>query len=228
VPSTCRGEFAHRVRGGGPSAPGVRDRLGNSPVALARCLLCSNSMGHITNHSPTQHVYRGRGLHTVRTPPCDTPDPAEIKVPTIADSVPATWIMSQEVICAREDLDLEALTDLILRRHIGCVPVINADGHPIGMITKFDLVEQLIAADDPEAAPVLTAGQLMMPIALTLDEHATIAHVAAMMAVEDIHHIPIVTVDGCLIGVISSMDIVRWLAANDGFLLQDASMGGSP
>jgi CBS domain-containing protein len=185
-------------------------------------------MGHITNLPPIQHVYRGRGLHTVHTPPCDRHDPAEIKIPTIADSVPATWIMSQEVICAREDLDLEALTDLILRRHIGCVPVVNTEGHPIGMITKFDLVEQLLAADAPEAATLaLTAGQLMMPIALTLDEHATVAHVAAMMAVEDIHHIPIVAGDGCLIGVVSSMDIVRWLAANDGFLLQGSSSAGS-
>jgi CBS domain-containing protein len=164
----------------------------------------------------------------VHKPPCDTPDPAEIKIPTIADSVPATWIMSQEVICARKDLEVHALLDLMVRRRLGCVPVVDAEGHPLGMITKLDLVEQALAEKQPEPiAPALVAEQLMMPLALTLDEHATIAHAAAMMAAEDIHHVPIVTESGCLIGVVSTMDIVRWLAANDGFLPQDSSAEGS-
>ncbi|HEX2691035.1 MAG TPA: CBS domain-containing protein [Kofleriaceae bacterium] len=160
----------------------------------------------------------------MRIPPCDKPDPADVKVPTIADSVPATWIMSQEVICASEDLDVEALMDLMIRRRIGCVPVVDANGHPIGMITKFDLVEQVLAAKNSDASDSpLVAGKLMMPLALTLDEHATIAHTAAVMAIEDVHHVPIVADSGCLIGVVSTMDIVRWLAANDGFVRQDTS-----
>ena len=164
----------------------------------------------------------------MRTPPCDTPAPAEVKIPTIADSVPATWIMSQEVVCARKDLEVETLVDLMVRRRLGCVPVVDADGHPLGMITKLDLVEQALAEKQPDPiAPALVASQLMMPLALTLDEHATIAHAAAMMAAEDIHHIPIVSESGCLLGVVSTMDIVRWLAANDGFVAQGSSAAGS-
>jgi CBS domain-containing protein len=98
-------------------------------------------------------------------------------------------------------------------------------GRPIGMVTKLDLLERLIATEslDPEhpAAPGLppeTASDLMMPLAITLAEHATVAHVAALMARESIHHIPIVDGSGRLIGVVSTMDVVRWLAANDGFI----------
>ena len=64
----------------------------------------------------------------------------------------------------------------------------------------------------------------MMPLAFTLDEHATIDHVAAMMSIEGVHHVPIVAESGCLIGVVSSLDIVRWLATNDG--LVDSSSPG--
>jgi CBS domain-containing protein len=58
----------------------------------------------------------------------------------------------------------------------------------------------------------------MLALAFSLDERATIAQAAAMMAIEDLHHVPIVSVEGRLIGVVSSLDIVRWLARNDGVI----------
>lgn len=179
-----------------------------------------------TSPPPTQHVYRGQGSHTVRVPICESDDPELLRLPTIADLLPVRRIMSREVVCAREDLEVGALTELMMRRHIGCVPVVDERGRPIGMITKFDLVEQLFAAraDHGARAPT-TAGQVMMPLAITLDEHATIAHAAAMMSLEDVHHIAIVAASGALIGVISTMDIVRWLASNDGVLAGDEARG---
>lgn len=174
------------------------------------------------NAPPTQRIYCGHGSHSVHTPACEAAQPAIPPVPTIADVVPAYRIMTREVICAREDLEVGSLMDLIVRRHIGCVPIVDERGHPIGMVTKFDLVEQLLAARQPEAGvPPLVASQVMMPLAITLDEHATIAHAAAMMSIEDVHHVPIVADSGCLIGVVSTMDIVRWLASNDGVFGSD-------
>jgi CBS-domain-containing membrane protein len=182
-------------------------------------------MEPMTNSPPTQHVYRGQGSHSVRVPVCDTDEAGLLRLPTIADLLPARRIMSREVVCARDDLEVGTLTDLMMRRHIGCIPVVDERGRPIGMITKFDLVEQLFAARSDRAARApTTAGQVMMPLAISLDEHATIAHVAAMMALEDVHHVAIVAGSGALIGVISTMDIVRWLASNDGVLASDDAL----
>lgn len=172
------------------------------------------------NPPPTQHVFRSNGSHTVRVQICEiVDDPGPPQVPTISDLVPVRQIMSREVICAREDLEIGALLDLMVARHIGCVPVVDERGRPIGMVTKFDVVEQLLATRTPdpdgEPPPAATVGEVMMPLAITLDEHATIAHAAAMMSVEDVHHVPIVAGGGPLIGIISAMDIVRWLASND-------------
>ena len=170
---------------------------------------------------PTQHIYRGRGSHAVRVPEYELDTAGVSPVPTIADRVPVSQIMSREVICAREDLEVAALMDLMVRRHIGCVPVINERGRPIGMVTKFDLVEQMQFSRTRAEAPA-TAGALMMPLAITLDERASVAHAAALMAIEDVHHVAIVADSGALIGVVSSMDIVRWLAGNDGVMISDA------
>jgi CBS domain-containing protein len=168
------------------------------------------------NSLPTQHVFRGHGSHSVRVPICQTDGEGMPQVPTIADLISVRQIMSREVVCAREDLDAGALIDLMMRRRIGCVPVVDERGRPIGMVTKTDVVEQQLTATLHGTPPAATAGALMMPLAITLDEHATVAHAAAMMAVEDFHHVAIVSDGGALIGVISTMDIVRWLAANDG------------
>jgi CBS domain-containing protein len=167
---------------------------------------------------PIQHIHRRRGMVTLTLPPCAVGDPVAARSPTIADTVPVTWVMTREVICAAEDLDVDTILDLLVGKHVGCVPVVDGDGRPVGMITKLDIVEQILAVKDPEQDPALDAGRLMMPLALTLDEHATMAHAAALMAAEDVHHVPIVEECGRLIGVISSLDVVRWLAANDGYL----------
>lgn len=151
---------------------------------------------------------------------CTEADRELVKVPTIADVVPLTQIMSRDIKCARRDLDALEVARLMLRDHIGCMPVVDEIGRPAGMITKLDLVEHLVAIDDDRPPPGIgarSAEQVMMPLAIVLDEHATVAHAAALMANEDIHHMFVVDEDGCLIGVVSTMDIVRWLARNDGF-----------
>lgn len=136
-------------------------------------------------------------------------------VPTIAALVPVTEVMTRSIVSARRDLRISALVELMLRHRIGCVPIVDEPGRPVGMVTKLDLVEQLLGPAS-EAPPPMTAGDLMMPLAITLGERASVAHVAALMAAEDVHHIPICNGDGCLVGLVSSIDIARWLARNDG------------
>jgi len=172
---------------------------------------------------PIQRIFRANGTKVDRFLSCTQPDPEPKRVRTIADQVPVTQIMTSDITCARRDLPVASVAALMIHSHIGCVPVIEEPGRPIGMITKRDLVEQMVgmegATDAPSARSLAprTANELMMPLAITLGEHATIAHAAALMAAEDVHHTPIVDGSGRLIGIVSTMDIVRWLARNDGF-----------
>lgn len=153
-------------------------------------------------------IYTGAGeLQSTRTRPfSDTTVP---RTPTIADRIPVIAIMTRDIVCARPELSIAAVKELLVKNHIGCVPIVDDRGRPKGIVTKLDLVERV--------EPALTAADVMMPLAITLNTHATIAHAAAMMAVEDFHHLMVVGTDHVLVGVVSTMDIVRWLAKNDGF-----------
>ena len=173
---------------------------------------------------PILRIFRANGTQVERFLSCADPDPNLERVRTMADQVPVTQIMTREVMCARRDFPAALVAELMVRSHIGCVPVVEEPGRPIGMITKLDLVEQLLTGDlSQTASPAAmdltprTANELMMPLAITLGAHATVAHAAALMATEGMHHAPIVDDRGCLIGIVSSMDVVRWLATNDGF-----------
>ena len=146
-------------------------------------------------------------------------------IPTVAGIVPVTDIMTRDVVCAQADLPIKTIIDLLVNNYIGCVPVVDDDGCPLGMITKRDLVVPMAnradTADEPPACWELTprtADEVMLPLAFTLDERATVAQAAALMATEDLHHVPIVSAKGRLVGVVSSLDIVRWLARNDGLV----------
>jgi CBS domain-containing protein len=144
-------------------------------------------------------------------------------VPTIAGLVPVTDIMSRDVICALADLSIESVTDLMVNNYIGCVPVVDDDGSPIGMITKRDLVEPMANGGTTAGTVRRTAGDAMLPIAFTLNERATVSAAAGLMAAEGLHHVPIVSPKGRLVGLVSSLDIVRWLARNDGVVSTSCS-----
>ena len=150
--------------------------------------------------------------------------------PTIAGLVSVTEIMTRDVITARQDLPITEVIDRIVNRHIGCLPVVDTYGWPIGTITKLDLVVPLAnrvnTADEPpswrDLAPQ-TAEEAMVPVALTLEPHATVAQAAALMASEGVHHLLVANSAGKVIGIVSSLDIVRWLARNDGLLVASPS-----
>lgn len=157
-------------------------------------------------------VFGGHGELVRVHPGSERPTAPISRTPTVANRVPITQIMTRSLVCAREDLAIDELVRLFVRTHIGCLPIVDDRGHPRGIVTKTDLLELLLT---PERVATATAADIMMPLAIVLDEGATVAHCASMMALEDFHHVMVVSRDGALTGVVSSQDVVRWLVAND-------------
>ncbi len=135
-----------------------------------------------------------------------------------ADSSVRT-IMSQELICAAPDLDISAVVGLMMQHRVGCLPVVDGRGRPLGVVTKLDLVEQLDAAMRasncgylmPTDLAAQTADDVMTPLALTLRDTATVADAALMMKFEDTHHVLVVDPTGSLVGVVSAKDVATWV-----------------
>jgi len=147
------------------------------------------------------------------------PEPPPL--PTAAAGVQVAALMSRHTVCVSPGLPAATLQALLIEHGIGGVPVVAVGGAPIGVASKTDLVaaggtvEELL----PEDAP-LTVAELMTPFALTLPETAPVSQAAAFMAHKGIHRLPIVGEDGALVGVLSSLDVLRWLGESDGYLAE--------
>lgn len=121
------------------------------------------------------------------------------------DAVPITEIMTRATVTARADATVEVLIALMTQHHIGCVPIVDDQDRPTGIVTKLDLIECRGEART-------TAREVMMPHAMLLPPDATLARAASVMSSEQIHHLLVVDEKRALLGVVSTFDITTWLA----------------
>ena len=118
--------------------------------------------------------------------------------------VPVTAIMTRASITATGDATVERLASIMTERHVGCVPIVDGQERPIGIVTKLDLIECRDATRK-------TARDVMMPHAMTLQRSSTVAYASSVMSREGFHHL--LVVDGeRLAGVISTFDVTCWVA----------------
>ena len=145
-------------------------------------------------------------------------------------------LMTTHVLCVSSDVSLEALSRLLIERKISAVPVVNERGAPLGMISNTDLVqyeyergdtgvldESLEPGFHESRVAKATVADAMVPVRITFYEDATVSQVAAAMAYERVHSLPIVGEDGTVVGIISTLDIVGWYAQREGYVMGSMS-----
>lgn len=135
-------------------------------------------------------------------------------VPTVADRSPVSALMTTDVVCVSDTLSVASLTALLVERCFSGVPVVDAEGRPVGMVSKSDLLRQHHEGGNPDKTRV---ADVMAPVAFTIKHSAPISQAAALMAYERVHRLPIVSDDGKVVGILSTIDVVRWLAYHDGY-----------
>jgi CBS domain-containing protein len=87
-------------------------------------------IGVVTEFDLLRAVHEGKDLQTVK----------------------AEEIMSRTVVCARENDALDDIIAKMMEHHIIRLPVVGADGKPIGVIARADLLRHLI---EPEFVTVV-------------------------------------------------------------------------
>jgi CBS domain-containing protein len=130
-------------------------------------------------------------------------------------------VMMRDVIFVRPDTSLLTVAELLLDHHISGVPVVDSKGRLQGVISQTDLVRRQID-EEGEAGPSLDAGlhmvdssvaaDVMTKKVLTVDPGASLVEAAKVMVEASVHRVPVVTKDGKLVGIVSTSDIVRWVA----------------
>lgn len=92
------------------------------------------------------------------------------------------------------------LRDLMLEAGVHCVPVIDDSGHPIGIVTSFDLVD--------EYAPQEAVRNAMTTKVITVGAHQPAADAAREMRLSMVHHLVVVDTARQVTGVVSSLDLL--------------------
>jgi CBS-domain-containing membrane protein len=142
----------------------------------------------------------------------------------------AADVMTKDVITVSTDTSVRELAEIITAHRIGSVPVIDADGNLIGIVTESDLIEQ----DRPLHIPTVislfdwviylesekkferelkrmtaqTVGDLFTKDVLTVVPSTPVSEVADIMSSEKIHAVPVVD-GGRLVGIVSRIDLIR-------------------
>ncbi len=134
-------------------------------------------------------------------------------------------IMTERPVAVGPDTTLKEVANLLFKHRISGLPVVDADGCVVGLISNRDLIraampnyKSLISnlALTYEAAPFenllkeedrITVKELMTANVYTVEEDASVVEVAAIMLFKDIRRVPVVR-GNKLVGLVVISDIV--------------------
>lgn len=146
-------------------------------------------------------------------------------------------VMTSDVAAVRADTTIRDVAKLLLEKRISGVPVLDAAGAPIGMVTEGDLIgredadrearrdwwlgllaegEQLNADFLSTLGPVgaRTAGEVMSKPVVTVGEDADTSEIARLLRAYRIKRTPVVR-NGRVVGIVSREDLLRELAERE-------------
>jgi CBS-domain-containing membrane protein len=118
-------------------------------------------------------------------------------------------IMTKGVICVTPAWTLRELMALLVDGDIGGVPVVDDHWRATGIVSKSDVVRYVLEFATIEGA---TVADCMLPLAMTVTPATPVVRVAALMAWEGIHRLPVCGPAGDVVGIVSTLDIARWVA----------------
>lgn len=151
----------------------------------------------------------------------------------------ASDIMTRDVICVRDDMDLRELAKLLLDNHITGAPVVDQHGELQGVVSQTDLLRYSLSRDDelvidsdfyqglriegrhlPQGFQIedVNTGRVsdvMTPIVHAVNEGASLKSIARLMTRNHIHRV-IVRRRKRVAGIISALDVLKTLTEKTG------------
>lgn len=132
-------------------------------------------------------------------------------------------IMTSPAYRVLEGASLEAALQVMATARVTGLPVVDPDGHVVGIISESDLLKMSLEPDPrahmrlvpPPSLPLLaTVGQLMTAHPYTVREDHDVAELARKFASTGWKSAPVVRGD-VLVGVVSRSDVIRAMARPD-------------
>jgi CBS domain-containing protein len=116
-------------------------------------------------------------------------------------------VMRRTSVALRPGLGRTVAADALRARGAVAAPVVDGEGRPVGMVSEADLRRARNGAKVSDA---------MTRVAMAVRETASLAGAASLMATHGADRLPVVSDDGIVVGVITALDVVAWLAAHGG------------
>ena len=149
-------------------------------------------------------------------------------------------IMTRKVVSVHPELPVESLILLLVDEGIQAVPVVDKEHRPIGMASKSDLVfddyewaelrdeafwlrrvarlpQGLVTEGDLYLEELLrshTVKDIMSGEPISVTEDTPIVEAARLMGERHVHGCPVVDARGVLCGIVTSIDVMKWVGAN--------------
>lgn len=124
-------------------------------------------------------------------------------------------LMTTDLITVRDDQTVADAIVAMVDAHVSALPVLDAKGRLVGVLSTTDLLTAEAEAGDPSAREALFAEtlvrDLMTPRPQTVAPDDSVKEAAQQMLYLEVHRL-FVEYDGKLVGVISQSDIVRAVA----------------
>ncbi|MGW5013101.1 CBS domain-containing protein [Micromonospora chalcea] len=139
-----------------------------------------------------------------------------------------TWqvadVMTRDVAAVTEQTPYREIVDVLVRKRISGVPVVDSFHRVLGVISEADLLHKVERAGHPderrvfegrrrrtarEKADALVAGDLMTAPAVTTHERASLAATARLMDREAVKRVPVLDDLGRLSGIVTRGDLLR-------------------
>ena len=109
-------------------------------------------------------------------------------------------LMTESVITTEPHRTIEHVRGILDRNRVGAIPVVDSDGHPIGIVSATDLV-----GDHKPGTPIKT---VMTEKVYTVARYDDVSTAARVMRNHKIHRV-VVTHEQQVVGVLSAFDLLK-------------------
>ncbi len=96
--------------------------------------------------------------------------------------------------------DVGSIRDAMLDSGVHCLPVTDPAGHPVGIVSSWDLVE--------EYAPQEAIENAMTSKVISVGVDDAITEAATLMRTNYVHHLVVVDEENAVVGILSSLDLL--------------------
>ncbi len=159
-------------------------------TAVEECAQCGNSEG-IAQDALARGEYLSCG------------SAVQGQASAAAEAARVADVMRSTSVALRPGVTRGVAADALRSRGVPVAPVVDGEGRPIGLASEADLLRARSGARVADA---------MVKVALSVPEAAPLGRAAALMAEHRTDRLAVVSDDGVVVGMLTAMDVVAWLA----------------